>query len=219
MVLFLFSCKSRQLNKVEESVPVRDSSLILERKTSAEETSTMSRIPNFILPPGIPPAFPEIYSLAGKRKRVLDRFYEDFSPAQPMYDTLVDVNYDRYRDYLIGHYGSSGTGFKYRVAVYLYLKTKNDYIFNEQLSGIINPSFYLDQYKITGFYIGLGGGAGEKLEWLHKKWQVTKSFSVSNENDNTVWNIEYPLQKKKESIKNSFQVIPPQYILENNPDF
>ncbi len=154
-------------------------------------------------------------TLAGKRQRIIKDFIIEYAPSQPDYDTLFDLNYDEYEDYVIGFYGPSGTGIKNGVMVYFFSPNLNSYILNEKLSKIPNPTFYIKQKKITGFYIGNGGGRGWRLEWLKNKWTTTKEFYVYKEGDTTKWKINYPLTKKNRVIIRPFQMIPPKEILES----
>jgi hypothetical protein len=162
--------------------------------------------------------FPDNNNLKRIRQLVLKDFTVNIAPFG-QYDTLVDLNYDNYRDYIIGYYGAAGTGIKFRIAVYLYSKKTNNYLFNKELSSLVNPSFFIHEKKITGFYIGLGGGYGKKLEWINKRWILTKEFSVQDNGDSTVWELNYPIANKQEKIIRSFQGIPPQEILETNRKF
>jgi len=148
----------------------------------------------------------------------MNHFLIDNQPSSPDYDSLFDLNYDGHDDYVIGYYGQSGSGFKNRIQVYFFDPKQNCYHYNEQLSDLPNPSFYLDQKKITGFYIGNGGGAGGRLEWINGKWTATKEFQVKsgeNDEDSIFWEIDYPLLHKREKIKGLFEMIPPEEILEN----
>lgn len=151
-------------------------------------------------------------TLEGKRAFILNE-YQHFGVV---YDTLLDLNFDDHQDYVIGFYASAGTGIKNRVAVCLFDSLQNRYISNEQLSAIPNPTFYLKKKKITGFYIGNGGGEGEQLEWMDGKWTTTKTFSVENLEDKTRWKINFSLTGKKEERSMPFQMIPPQTVLETS---
>jgi hypothetical protein len=158
-------------------------------------------------------------SLKGKRAWLIKQFEIDYSPSSPEFDSLVDLNYDGHKDFVIAYYGMSGTGYKYRIMVYFYSQKRHCYILNEQLSDLPNPTFYLKQKKITGFYIGMGGGGGGRLEWIGKKWRATKEFRVHNDGDTTKWEISFPLKKKTKIIFKPFQMIPPESILETDIDF
>jgi hypothetical protein len=155
-------------------------------------------------------------TLSGEREYLMNRFLIEHSPSESDYDTLRDLNFDGFKDYIIGYYAMSGTGIKNRVAVYFYNKKQNRYILNEELSDLPNPTFYIDKKKITGFYIGNGGGGGGRLEWINGKWITTKEFEVHNEDSATIWKINYPVLKKKVQIIRPFQMIPPEDILETN---
>lgn len=155
-------------------------------------------------------------TLKGKRKWIVNQFLIEQSPGSPEYDSLFDLNYDGYKDYVIGYYGACGTGIKNRIKVYFYDPKKKCYILSEQLSDLPNPTFYLKQKKITGFYIGCGGGSGGRLKWIKNKWVATKEFEVHNEQDATKWIISYLTKKKTETKFRSFQMVPPNDILETN---
>jgi hypothetical protein len=164
-------------------------------------------------------AFVDTSTLKGKRQLIMNHFLIDNGLQSSDFDTLFDVTYDGFKDYVIGYYGKSGTGIKNRVQVYFFDKKKDNYIFNEQLSNLPNPTFYINKKKITGFYIGNGGGSGSKLEWTSGKWTTTKEFDVDNEGDTTKWKINFPLTKKKNVIIRQYQMIPPNDILETKIDF
>jgi hypothetical protein len=155
-------------------------------------------------------------TLRGKQTWLMNKFLLNNGLVSPDYDTLLDLTYDGFNDYIIGYYGKSGTGIKNRVNVYLFNPKRHCYILDEQLSDLPNPTFYIKQKIITGFYIGKGGGGGHRLEWINNKWRITKEFEVDKDGDTTKWKISYPLKKKKEVVVRPFQMIPPGDILETD---
>ena len=159
-------------------------------------------------------AYVDTTTLPGKRSWLMNQFLIENGLVSPEYDTLLDLTYDGHKDFVIGYYGKSGTGIKNRVKVYLFDQKRHYYTLDEQLSHLPNPTFYIKEKKITGFYIGNGGGGGGKLEWINNKWTTTKEFEVDKDGDTTKWNISYPLKKKKEVVVRPFQMIPPEEILE-----
>jgi hypothetical protein len=163
-------------------------------------------------------AFVDTTTLKGKREWIMNHFLIEYRSSSADFDTLFDLTYDGHKDYVIGYYGQAGTGIKNRVEVYFYDKKKNNYILNERLSDLPNPTFYIKQKKITGFYISIGGGGGGRLEWINGKWTPTKEFEVDNEGDTTKWIITYPLKNKKEVKIKPFQMVPPPDILETSID-
>jgi hypothetical protein len=165
---------------------------------------------------GLANAFFDTTTLKGKRQWIMNHFIARNKITSPDYDTLIDLTYDGHKDYVIGYYRQSGTGIKNRVNVYFYKTQCKCYILNEQLSNLPNPTFYIKQKRITGFYIGNGGGGGGRLEWLNGKWTTTKEFDVDNEGDTTKWKISYPLKKRNKIIIRPYQMIPPNDILETN---
>lgn len=157
-------------------------------------------------------------TLRGKRQYVLNHFLANNGVGGKDYDTLFDVNYDGYKDYVIGYYGSCGTGLKNRVQVYLYVPQKKNYVWNEFLSQLPNPSFYINRKKITSFYLGNGAGSGGELRWLHHRWTVVMCFdadSHSHNDDSSTLTISYPLQHKSKKIFHPYFMIPPPDILEH----
>lgn len=154
--------------------------------------------------------------MKAKSQKLLKEFNEESKITSADSDTLIDLNYDNIKDFVIGYYGQSGTGIKNKIRVYLYDIKKHNYVLNEQLSDLSNPTFYIDQKKITEFYIGNGGGSGSKLEWNDEEWTVTKMFEVDQNEIKTIWKITYPLQKKKEYFAKPYEMIPPKDILETN---
>jgi len=156
-------------------------------------------------------------TLEGKQEYILNRFTYIDPMRSPDFDTLIDLTYDGNKDYIIGYYGLSGTGIKNRIQVFLFSKKADNYILDSILSDIPNPTFYIDKRKITGFYIGNGGGGGGKLEWLNNQWINTKSFTVDKQDDGSaIWTITFPLKNKTIKTIKPFQMIPPEDILETN---
>lgn len=151
-----------------------------------------------------------------KSQKLLQEFNAESEIKSADYDKLIDLNYDNIKDYVIGYYGQSGTGIKNKIRVYLFDIKKQNYVLNEQLSDLSNPTFYIDQKKITEFYIGNGGGSGSKLEWINGKWVVTKIFEVNENEIKTVWKVTYPLKNKTEYFTKPYKMIPQKDILETN---
>lgn len=153
----------------------------------------------------------DTFTISGKRDYLLrNSLIENFAIE---YDTLFDITYDGHNDYIIGYYGLAGTGFKHHIRVFLYEDKDDCYHYNEQLSAITNPSFFISEKFITEFYIGLGAGYGSKLEWTNGRWVKTKEFNIENNGGQSVWKIFYPLQKIKDSLQLPFQMIPPPEVL------
>ena len=149
-----------------------------------------------------------------KSQKLLEKFNSESKITTSDYDTLIDLNYDNIKDFVIGYYGQSGTGIKNKVQVYLFDFKKQDFVLNEQLSDLSNPTFYIDKKKITEFYIGNGGGNGNKLEWINGKWTITKTFEVEKNEIKDVWKVTYPLENKTEYFAMPYEMIPPSKILE-----
>ncbi|HYG49411.1 MAG TPA: hypothetical protein VD905_00845 [Flavobacteriales bacterium] len=157
-------------------------------------------------------------TLKGKRLYIMNQFLIQNEPSQPMYDSLFDLNYDGCMDYVIGYYGQCGNGVKNRVEVHLYDTTVNCYTYSSWLSGITNPSFYINQKKITGFYMAYGGGDGCRFEWIEGKWEIAKAFEVWNEGDTSKWHIAYPLKNALYVQVRPYVLIPHTDILETKID-
>ncbi len=156
-------------------------------------------------------------TLEGKRIQIMQEFALFNSPSAPDYDTLFDLNYDGYLDYVIGYYGQSGTGLKNRISVHLFNPKNNNYLKDSLLSSIANPSFYLEEKMLTGFYFGNGGGSGEQLNWIDKKWTITKTISACSVDypDSATWNIHYPVSGLNEVILDLYRGIPLNAVLKN----
>lgn len=159
----------------------------------------------------------------GQRALVRQALWKKFSSEYTLTDsdTLFDINYDGNNDYLIRYEGLSGTGFKHRAAVYVYDPQKGTYVEDQLLSSVPNPTYYIPQQKITGFYIGLGAGDGVQLEWQKGKWTLTKAFSVESGKPGSLatWTVNYPLTGRQQHIKLPFQMVPPEEVLETKGDW
>lgn len=151
-----------------------------------------------------------------KSQKLLQEFNAESEIKSADYDKLIDLNYDNIKDYVIGYYGQSGTGIKNKIRVYLFDIKKQNYVLNEQLSDLSNPTFYIEKKTITEFYISNGGGNGSKLEWINGKWVVTKIFEVNENEIKTVWKVTYPLKNQTEYFTKPFKMIPQKDILETN---
>jgi hypothetical protein len=209
MLLCFCSCNNTNKNeKVEKGVaPVVSKATAEQAPTSDISINAYDSLRNLEV---------DTTTLAGKREYIINHFYIENELSSPDYDSLIDLTYDGNKDYIIGYYGRSGTGIKNRVKVYFFNTKCNCYISNKQLSDVPNPTFYIREKKITGFYIGNGGGGGGRLEWLNNTWTTTKEFEVDNDGDTTKWKISYPLKKKTEIKVRPYQMIPPEEILETD---
>ena len=155
-------------------------------------------------------------TLKGKRQFIMNQFMTERLIEGPDYDTLVDINYDGFDDYIIGFYAPCGTGIKNGVLIFIYNPQQNRYIEDSILSNIPNPTFYLKERRITSFYLAYGGGCGSRLDFINGKWVETMTFWVDNKEQNSIWQIEYPLNKKKKNVKHPYDMIPPKEILQTN---
>lgn len=151
----------------------------------------------------------------GKRRWRIHQFSWDHSPSSPLYDTLLDVNYDGQPDHVIGGYGSAGTGIKYFWEVYTWDQGCGCYRTDTTLNRLPNPTFFPKDSMITSFYLGYGAGHGKKFKWVDGRWQLDMSFwAVNNDMDSTWWHIEYPLTAQKDSVFLPYQGVPPRTILD-----
>lgn len=209
--IFLFFCSCNNTTK-NEKVDKKAAPIV--SKATGEQTSTFDSSINAY--DSLRNLKVDTTTLAGKTEHIMNQFYIENDLVSPDYDTLIDLTYDGNKDYIIGYYGRQGTGIKNRVKVYFFNAKCNCYILNEQLSDLPNPTFYIKEKKITGFYIGNGGGGGGRLEWLNNKWTTTKEFDVDNEGDTTKWKVSYLLKKETEIKVRPYQMIPPEDILETD---
>src|SRR4051812_26137762 len=99
----------------------------------------------------------------GWRAHLITQFLLEASASGSAYDTAIDINYDGYKDYLIGFYYGSGTGLKNGVKVYTYMPKQKRYEEDTMLSMLPNATFYLAKHKITYFYLPFGVGHGGKF--------------------------------------------------------
>lgn len=159
--------------------------------------------------------FVDTSTLEGKRVEIMKLYYLENRFSIPS-DTLLDLNYDGLKDYVIRYYAQSGTGIKNRVYVYIYNNKFNTYNLDTLLTYLPNPTFYIENKKITGFYIGHGSGSGVKLEWIKNQWTPTKKFEVEFEKDSSKWKITYPIIKRTIIQIRPYEMIPPNDILESN---
>lgn len=151
-------------------------------------------------------------SLKGKRDFILRDFHLN-SAHTYVSDTLFDVNYDNHEDFIIARYGCCGTGLKYGMEVNLYDEICKCYVHDDQLSKLPNLSVYMDEGKLTSFYLANGAGDCEEYSWIDGTWTLTKSIGVDNNGKSSVWRIEYPLENKEEEVALPYQMVPPKELL------
>lgn len=151
-------------------------------------------------------------TLEGQRKYIKCQYSQVYYHS----DTLVDLNYDGFKDYMIVYDRGTGTGAKNMAAVYFYDPAQKKYIVEDTFYRLSNPTFYLHKKKITVFYIGHGSGNGVEYQWMNNCWTVTKQFQVENKNNQTIWELTFPLSNTKKQVIHPFQPFPPDEILETN---
>lgn len=154
-------------------------------------------------------------TLEGKREYIMNRFIREYDCLSPDSDTLVDLNYDGYPDYVIWYYGLAGTGVKNRAHVHFFNPETGLYDFNELFSyNMANHSLFLDRKKITCFYLPHGAGSCKEYEWIDDQWTLTKYVSIHNDGDTSKWYINYPLTGKNEVLIQAYALTPPENIIE-----
>lgn len=210
LILMVFvSCDSTDKNKIriDSEKNILDTSII-------EENTLYPNFPSKS-PDTVLVVKNSVVKLESIRKNIKTQFLFENPLMILIRDTIIDFNYDGEKDYVIDYYESVNTGISNKSNIYIFNKKKNNYIFDEIISDISNPTFYIDQKKITGFYIGYGSGDGIKLEWINDEWMTTKEFEVENEGDSSKWIIYFPRKEKTEIIIKPFEMIPPNDILES----
>lgn len=132
------------------------------------------------------PATVEIDSLTAKKARkFLAGFWEENMYISLVHnDTLLDLNDDGFIDILIEYYGTTGTGFKNAIEAYLYEKETGRFIYQEQLSALVNPTFYFRENIVCGYYVGYGGGWANMYKWAAngKKLDTLEMFTLDINN-------------------------------------
>jgi len=103
-------------------------------------------------------------------------------PRSSGYDTLIDLNSDRYKDILIEYYGDFGTGLKNRIRVFLFDPLHNKFKECRQLSNLANPTFYFNKKIVVGYYVAIGGGYAAKLKWDHLKLDSLENIDIEVNN-------------------------------------
>jgi hypothetical protein len=118
-------------------------------------------------------------TLKQKAKLLIEKLKKEGEyPLSGGKDTLIDLNGDNFKDILIEYYGSSGTGEKNRVIVYLYDNSKKKFASCEQLDYLANPTFYFKEKIVAGYYVANGGGHATKLKWNKSKLDTLEYIDV-----------------------------------------
>lgn len=137
-------------------------------------------------------------TLQGKRHSIMNHFYLENGLVAPEYDTLFDLNYDKFKDYVIGYYGGSGTGIKNIVKVFIFNPKLNYYILDSQLSELTNPTFYIRQKKLQVFISVMAVVVVGNLSGLGISGQLLRSlrFTKKGTRQNGRLIILYKIRKK-----------------------
>lgn len=161
----------------------------------------------------------DTYYLEKKRNEIMNQFILSYPSASPESDTLLDINFDGYDDYLIYYTAAAGVGLKNATEVYLYHKSWKGYANDSLLSSLPNLSFFPEKKMITTFYIGYEQGSGRQFNWIDKEWKETKHFAVSNDNGRGRWFISSfpdgdPSSRGIMKHFSEFSMIPPPEVLQ-----
>ena len=92
-------------------------------------------------------------------------------------DTLIDLNGDGHRDLLLEFYGSSGTGLKNRVNIYLFNNKKLRFL--KEPIDLPNPTFNFRNNTIVSYYVANGGGYATELKWHGLRLDTIESIEVN----------------------------------------
>lgn len=162
-------------------------------------------------------------TIEGKAKHIVNLFNIDMCEKMMCSsgDSLLDLNYDGFKDLVIYFYYAAGTGMKNGMKAYLFNKKSMNFEWDSVLSSLQNPSFYLKDKEITAFYIGHGGGNASLYGWKNNKWDVSKYYTFRpdrNNKGNPCWKVEIVDTKTNDTSfvyqKNNFPV-PDNTILRN----
>lgn len=132
--------------------------------------------------------------LTNQQKQIIKSFEEERHIGID-YDTIIDLNFDGNKDFVLGYYGSTGSGLKNYIEAYFF--DGNEYHYDTLLSSLNNPSFYLEDSTITSFYIGNGGGFGNEYKWNGQSWKEVKTVRVSYHYEDGFKDIPWYICNKK----------------------
>ncbi|UKN01308.1 hypothetical protein K6119_16390 [Paracrocinitomix mangrovi] len=151
----------------------------------------------------------------GEREKIFNQWVIDNSPNYPTSDSVFDINYDGIADYVINFYYMCGNGLKNGWEVYISKPELNGFYRDTVLSEIVNPSYYPNQKKITGFYIPYGRGYCEEYHFdeRHNLWKKKKEVKVTNNGKNSIWDIHYLNSDQHLAVFHPYQGIPPSNII------
>lgn len=157
-------------------------------------------------------------TLEGKRAEIVRQLILSNPSILPGSDTLLDMNFDGYEDYLVYYTAAAGVGLKNRTEVYLYHKSWKGYANDTLLSSLPNLSFFPEKKMLTSFYIGYNEGSGSQYNWIDNQWKITRHFGVINENGRGRWFIscfEDGDASRRAIMKDfsEFSMVPPPQVL------
>ena len=130
---------------------------------------------------------------------------------------LMDLNYDNHNDLIIYRFGC-GTGPLTIIDVYYCNPQTGKFVYDNQLSEVTNPSFYLSDSLITGFYIGHGGGNCISIKWNGENWKIYETITIEpSEIENLEWKVtikNHQIMTTKDTLMELF-VVPNTTLLKN----
>ena len=134
--------------------------------------------------------------------------------------TKIDLNYDKKEDIVVSYVNTPNYGGPDYLIDSIFINQGNNCYTRDTLLpflGASNPSFFINQNKITIFCLFKNDGYGSQYEWIGNKWIETKRLIVKNEGKNSRWFVS-DLQNKKENIIIApYNYFPPDNVLKVNP--
>ena len=154
-------------------------------------------------------------TLEGKRDFILDEFKSGQERLAYINDTLLDLNFDSYPDLIIETYLIAGRGMRNGVEAYVFDHEKCYYVRDTFVSAMDNPSFYLEDNRMSCFHLTFASGAGQEYEWQEGEWIVAKQFEVTNHGKSSVWKVTDDCTNTEYFFNHPFEMVPPQEVIQH----
>ncbi|MFT6922517.1 MAG: hypothetical protein ACJA1C_001522 [Crocinitomicaceae bacterium] len=154
-------------------------------------------------------------TLEGKCKFIVDEFKSGQKHLAYVHDTLLDLNFDSYPDLIIETQLIAGRGIKNGVEAYVFDHEKSYYVRDPFISAMDNPSFYLEDNKISCFHLSFASGYGKEYEWQEGEWIIVKKFEVTNHGKSSVWKVTDDCTNTEDFFNHPFEMVPPREVIQH----
>ncbi|NRA11762.1 MAG: hypothetical protein HRT57_07395 [Crocinitomicaceae bacterium] len=213
--LSLLSCETKEHARLGDFVTIEGiSELVAEVPQLVHQIDTVVAIAVVVAVIELKPKI-DTSTLERKRAFILNEFKTGQESLAYVHDTLMDLNFDSFPDLVIETHTIAGRGMRNGVEAYVFNDAKKCYVRDTFFSAMENPSFYLENNRMSSFQLSYGSGAGQEYEWYGGEWNLAKAFEVTNYGKSSVWKVTYAMTDQEALMNYPFNKVPPQEVIQH----